>query len=73
MGDVLKKMLVVVDTLIIKEREQSQKDARRFEMGWSDEDEESQYEKEPKERDGESDESESGSERLNSQWGCSVV
>ncbi|KAF8543563.1 hypothetical protein BDD12DRAFT_801917 [Trichophaea hybrida] len=75
MGAVLKKMLVVVDTLIIKEREQSQKDARRFEMGWSDEDEdeESQYEKVPKEKDGDSDESESGSERLNSQWGCSVV
>jgi hypothetical protein len=36
MGTVLKKMLVVVDTLIIKEREQAQRESRRMEMGWSD-------------------------------------
>jgi hypothetical protein len=34
MGTVLKRMLVVVDNLIIKEREQAQKEARRDEMGW---------------------------------------
>ncbi|KAA8906394.1 hypothetical protein FN846DRAFT_1013716 [Sphaerosporella brunnea] len=34
MGTVLKRMLVVVDNLIIKEREQAQKEARRAEMGW---------------------------------------
>lgn len=69
MGSVLKKMLVVVDTLIVKEREQTQKDARKIEMGWSDEDEEDQYEEVLNERDGDSDES----EKLDSQWGCSVA
>jgi hypothetical protein len=34
MGTVLKRMLVVIDNLIIKEREQAQKEARRDEMGW---------------------------------------
>lgn len=35
MGSVLKQMLVVVDRLIIKEREEAQKEARKIEMGWS--------------------------------------
>lgn len=37
MGTVLKRMLVVVDGLIVKEREQAQKEQRRVEMGWVDE------------------------------------
>ncbi|KAI5857875.1 hypothetical protein BZA05DRAFT_385130 [Tricharina praecox] len=34
MGAVLKRMLVIVDNIIVKEREQAQKEARRREMGW---------------------------------------
>jgi hypothetical protein len=40
MGTVLKKMLVIVDTLIVKEREQTQRDRRRVEMGWESESDE---------------------------------
>jgi hypothetical protein len=70
MGTVLKKMLVIVDSLIVKEREQAQKEARRSEMGWSGDDEDDRVKgkqkaqtQRKKEGRGSSDE-----ERL-SQWG----
>lgn len=35
-GTVLKRMLWIVDTIIVKEREEAQRLARKYEMGWAD-------------------------------------
>ena len=58
-GKVLKRMLVVVDGLIVKEREQAQKEQRRLEMGWFEE--------------GEFIEELQGEHEAEEAWGCSVT
>ena len=45
-GAVLKRMLWIVDTLIVKEREEAQRALRRKEMGWEEEDEKEEEEEE---------------------------
>ena len=45
-GDTLKRMLIVVDGLIVKEREEAQREQRRREMGWYDSEEEEEEEEE---------------------------
>ncbi|TGZ76444.1 hypothetical protein EX30DRAFT_344885 [Ascodesmis nigricans] len=70
MGTVLKRMLVVVDNLIVKEREEAQRRQRRMDMGWGESDDEEDGEEERRrwERRKQIERTEEGEE-----WGCSLA
>ncbi|KAI5795209.1 hypothetical protein EDC01DRAFT_654507 [Geopyxis carbonaria] len=69
MGTVLKRMLVVIDGLIIKEREESQKQTRGVQMGWFDSDDDGVYTKDEQT----SELSNTDGVVAKSEWGCSVA